>query len=147
MEIGYISALSALAGSMLGGVASGYFTFLSQREAARAGSRANDKQRRQDLYRDFVIAASKAFADATMHNEPQVAELVELYAIVGRMRIISSPSVVDAAERIMRDTGETYQSPNLSFPELHAAMKSGALDPLRDFAERAREELQSLPPV
>jgi hypothetical protein len=147
MDIGYISALSALGGSLLGGLASGVFTYLSQRAAARAGLRALDITRRQDLYRDFVIAASKSYADAAMHNEPQIAELVDLYAMVGRMRMLSSPGVVAAAERIMRSAGDTYLTPNMTFAELHAAMRSGALDPLKDFAELSREELQSLPPI
>ncbi len=43
----------------------------------------------------------------------------------------------------MRTTTDTYAAPNKTFPELQEMMKSGVgIDPLKDFAEAAREELQ-----
>ena len=46
----------------------------------------------------------------------------------------------------MTATVETYLAPNRTIPELHELIKRGtAVDPLRDFAEAAREELERLP--
>jgi hypothetical protein len=60
MDVAYISALSALAGSVIGGLTSGMTTLMSQRAQARAGQLAHDLSRREDLYTDFIVAASKA---------------------------------------------------------------------------------------
>ncbi len=59
MDIAYISALSALAGSVVGGLTSGLTTWQSQRAQLRAGQLAHDKSQREDLYRDFIVANLK----------------------------------------------------------------------------------------
>ena len=38
----------------------------------------------------------------------------------------------------------TYLAPNKTFPELRDMVNSGTIDPLRDFSEACREELQRL---
>ena len=65
MDVAYVSALSALAGSVVGGLTSGYTTWLSQRAQAKAGQLAHDLSRREDLYKDFIVAASKAYGEAS----------------------------------------------------------------------------------
>jgi len=144
MDIAYISALSALAGSVVGGLTSGITTWLGLRSQARAGQLAHDKSQREDLYRDFIVAASQAYGNAVVSNEPQTQELVALYAMISRMRILSSPTIVASADKIMRTTIDTYFAPNKTIRELHDELvKSGsAFDPLKDFSEMAREELR-----
>src|SRR6266481_5501302 len=143
MDVAYISALAALAGSMVGGLTSGLTTWLSVRNQARAGRLAHEMSRRDDLYKDFIVAASKAYGDAVLSNEPQVEELVALAALISRMRVLSSQRTVASAEKIMEATISTYFAPNKTIRELHDLMKSGAgIDPLKDFSEAAREELR-----
>ena len=77
-----------------------------------------------------------------MSNEPKIQELVALYAMSSRMRVLSFPRTVACAERIVGATMDTYFAPNKTTRELHELMKSGtAIDPLKDFSEAAREEL------
>jgi hypothetical protein len=64
MDAAYLSALSALAGSVVGGVTSGIGGWLNQRSQARAGQRAHEVSRREELCKDFIIAASKAYGEA-----------------------------------------------------------------------------------
>jgi hypothetical protein len=59
MDVAYISALAALAGSVVGSLTSGITTWLNQRAQARAGLRAHEASRREDLFTDFIVAASK----------------------------------------------------------------------------------------
>ena len=146
MDVAYVSALSALAGSVVGGLTSGFTTWLSQRAQARAGHLAHALSRRVALYRDFIVAASKSYGEAIISNEPQIEEVIALYAMISRMRILSSARIVACAEKVMTTTVETYLAPNRTIPELHDLIKRGtAVDPLRDFAEAAREELERLP--
>ena len=88
MDAAYISGISALAGSVIGGLTSGFTTWLSQRSQARAGMIAHDLARREDLIRDFIIAASKTYGDAIINSEPKMPEIVDLYAMVNRLRVV-----------------------------------------------------------
>ena len=142
MDVAYISALAALAGSVVGGLTSGLTTWLSVCNQARAGRLAHELSRRDDLYKDFIVAASKAYGDAVLSNEPRIQELLALYAMISRMRLMSLPRTVACAEKVMDTTLATYFAPNKTIRELHELTKSGVgIDPLKDFSEAAREEL------
>lgn len=143
MDVAYISALSALAGSAVGGFTSTLTTWLTQRAQTRAGQVAHEITRREDLYRDFIIAASKTYGDALVSSEPKLPELVALYAMISRMRVVSVPRTVGCADKIMLAIIDTYFSPNHSVRELRDLIKAGAggIDPLKDFSEAAREEV------
>jgi hypothetical protein len=119
MDVAYVSALSALAGSVVGGLTSGISTLMSQRAQSRAGRLAHDMSRREELYKDFIVAASKAYGNAIVSNEPQIQDLVDLYAMIARMRVLSRPQTVACADRIMRTTIDTYFAPNKTMRELH----------------------------
>ncbi len=142
MNIEYITALSALAGSAVGGLTTGITTWLSLRSQARAGRLAGDLVRRQDLFRDFILAASKAYGEALFSSEPKIQDLLALYGMVSRMRVLCSPETVACADTVMRTTIETYFMPNKTVRELNDLIKSGtAIDPLKEFSEAARAEL------
>jgi hypothetical protein len=144
MEVAYLSALSTLAGSVVGALTSGITSLMSQRAQARAGQLAHDMSRREDLYKDFIVAASKAYGNAIVSNEPQIQELVTLYAMISRMRVLSRPRTIGCADRIMRAIIDTYFAPNRTMLELHDLIKNGTgLDLLKDFSEAAREELRA----
>jgi hypothetical protein len=143
MDTAYISAISALAGSMIGGLTTGFTTWLSQRSQARAGMVAHDLARREDLVRDFIVAASKTYGEALVSNDPKVPELVDLYSMVSRMRVLSMPRSVACADIVVRTILETYFEPNRTVSDWRDLVKKNApsMDPLKDFAEAAREEL------
>jgi hypothetical protein len=144
MDTAYVSAISALAGSVIGGLTSGFTTWLSQRSQARAGMVAHDLARREDLVRDFIVAASKAYGDALVTNEPKLPEIVDLYAMVSRLRVLSMPRSVACADMVMRMIVDTYFAPNQTVRDLRDVVEKGAgIDPLKDFAEAAREELHA----
>jgi hypothetical protein len=112
MDVAYISALSALAGSVIGGLTSGVTAWLNQRSLAGAGLFAHELSRRQDLYRDFIVAASKAYAEALVVNEAKIEELIALYAMISRMRAMSSFNIVACAERVCSATIWMRESDN-----------------------------------
>jgi hypothetical protein len=145
MDAAYLSALSALAGSIVGGLTSGLANWLNQRAQTKAGMVAHEMSRREDLYRDFILAASKAYGQAIVSSDAEIHDLIALYAMISRMRILSSERTIEAADRIMRVTLATYRAPNRTVVELEELIKNGAdIDPLKEFSEAAREELQSL---
>jgi hypothetical protein len=144
MDIAYISALSALAGSVLGGFTSTVTTWMTQRAQARVTQLVQEVSRRQDLYRDFITVASKAYGDALVSSETKISDLVDLYSMISRMRMHSNPLTVSCADKIMGTIIDTYYSENQSVRELRDLIKAGAvgIDPLKDFSEAARDELR-----
>ena len=102
MDIAYPSTLSALAGSVVGGLTSGVATWLSRRAQARESQLAREMARRDDLNQEFIAAASKAYGEAIVSNVPK--EFVALYAMISRMRLQSPPQTFACAEKIMRAT-------------------------------------------
>ena len=73
---------------------------------------AHDLARREDLIKDFIIAASKMYGDAMVNSEPKMPEIVDLYAMVSRMRVLSMRRSVMCADKVMDSIIETYFAPN-----------------------------------
>jgi len=142
MNPAYISAFAALAGSAIGGLTSLAASWLTQRGQVNAQRLAHDIGRREELYKDFIEEASKSFADAIEHSEMDAAKIVRLYALVSRMRILSSQRVVEQADTVMGVIMERYAAPNKTIREVADDLKARGLDPLRDFSEACRDEFR-----
>ena len=138
------SALAALAGSVVGGVTALGTSWLTQQAQAKAQERAGDRATREALYRDFIVEASRLYGDALTHDKAEVSDLVSIYAMVSRMRVRSSPRIVEQAERVGDRIIATYLAPNKDLRELRDMLKSEGMDPLRGFSEACREELRPL---
>ena len=112
--------------------------------SGQGGKLADDLSRREDLFKDFIVAASKSSGEALMSHEPDIQELINLYAMISGMRVGCLPRTVEAAEQVMRVTIDTYEAPNKTLFELHELMKSGnGIDPLKDFSSARRPGLQA----
>jgi hypothetical protein len=144
MNPAYLPALAALAGSATGGLTSLASTWLTLHRQGRTNRLSKDRARRQKLYGSFIDEASKLYADALVHDQAEVSALVSVYALINRMRILSSPAVVEKAEAVVRMIADTYSAPNKTFLELRKLMDSHAIDPLRSFSDECRAELQAL---
>jgi hypothetical protein len=144
MNAAYISALAALAGSVIGGLTTFAAAWVTQRQQANVQWLLQEKTRRQELYQQFIEEASKLYTDALMHDQVAIPPLVGVYALINKIRIISSPGIANRADKIVRMIIDTYFLPNKTLPELRAMMDGGALDPLRDFSEMCRDELSAL---
>jgi hypothetical protein len=115
---------------------------MNLRAQARVARRAHRLARQEDLFRDFICAASKTYSEAIQTNEPKVEELIALYGMVSRMRVRARAKTIECAQMVLDETIKAYLSPNKTIPDLHAMLRSGeGVDPLCAFAEAAREEL------
>jgi hypothetical protein len=84
------------------------------------------------------------YMDALMHDQVAIPSVVGLYALMNKMKVVSTSRVAEGAYKIIRMIVDTYFLPNKTLPELRAMTASGALDPLGDFSEACREELDAL---
>ena len=69
---------------------------------------------------------------------------MKLFALITQMRVVSSPKVVDGADKVARLILATYLAPNKTFGEVEHTLESHMIDPLIRFSEACREELQLL---
>jgi hypothetical protein len=115
----YLPAVGALAGSAIGGLTSFASAWLTQHHQDRANRLSRDKARRQKVYKQFIDEASKLYAEALVHDL-EISALVSVYALVSRMRVLSSPAVIGKAEAVVRMIVETYLAPNRTSPELQS---------------------------
>jgi hypothetical protein len=144
MNASIVSALAALLGAAIGGLTSVLASWLTQQTQAKAQWIAQERIRRQDLYKEFIEQASKAYIDALQHDKPDISALVEIYAKISRMRVLSTPKVVESADRIGRQIVDAYLAPDKSFLELREMLNSGTIDLLGEFSNACRAEFDSL---
>ncbi len=143
MNPNYISAIAGLTGATIGGATSLATSWITQQTQSRQREREIGRARRERLFTAFIEEASRLFADAIGHEKDDVENLVRLYALVARIRLMASPEVVEAAERVGSGVIAAYQAPNRSLSELHLFAREGKMDPLLDFSEACRVELMA----
>jgi len=143
MDAGYITALAALGGAALGGFTSFATSWTTQRVQMNAERAASSKSRRQKLYNAFIDDAAKMYGDALIHDKLELSGLIELHAIVSRMRVFSSAAVIENAISVVRVITETYSQPNKSPLEIEEMIENGTIDLLRGFSEACRQEFET----
>jgi hypothetical protein len=141
MDMFYIPALASFSGSASGTLASIVTGWVTQRRKDRVRHTLRATSQREELYKNFIEEASRLYADALVNDKSEVSKLVDLYALIARMKILSSDAVIEAADKAGRLILETYLSPNRTFVDLPELINE--MDPLRDFSEACRRELQS----
>ena len=81
--------------------------------------------------------------DALVHDKLDVSGLVGIYSLISKMRVLSSQKVIESAARIAILITDTYFQPNKTPTELQAMMHDGGVDPLLDFSDVCRQELET----
>ena len=141
MDAAYISALSALGGATIGGLASFGSSWLTQRTQLHFSHHEAVKAKREALYAEFVDEAARLYGDALGHQKDEVADLVKIYALIGRIRLVSPRPVVTAAERTLDTISQTYLAPNRSLHEVMDDVHRGGSDFFAEFGEACRRDL------
>jgi hypothetical protein len=135
--------MAAIFGSLTGALASSVSTWITQRHQDRRDLVAKRIFHREQLYSDFISESARALADAMEHNFRDLNKLIPTYAVLGRIRVTSSGDVLASAERVVDHIMTTYSEPNLT-PEEIQWIAAKREDPLREFSNICRRELESL---
>src|SRR5689334_8408114 len=143
MEAAYISALAALAGTAIGGLTSFATSWTTQQAQARAQRLAAEREARAALFGRFLDEAAKLYSDALQNRRDDITGLIGIYALTSRIRLTSSPQVVEAADTVAKIIVDAYPAPNITLQEMRVNWIDRHVDPLRDFSEACREELQT----
>jgi hypothetical protein len=142
MDTAYISAFAALAGTAIGGLTSFATSWITQQAQARAQRIAAERDARAALFGRFLDEAAKLYSDALQNRRDDITGLVGIYALTNRIRLVSSPKVVEAADKVCRIIIDAYHSPNMTMEEMRGYWIDRHIDPLRDFSDACRQELQ-----
>src|SRR5258707_4474082 len=142
MDSGYITALAALGGAALGGLTSFATSWITLRTQMKAQRTANSKSNRQKLYKAFIDDSARTYGDALIHDKLETTGLIDLHALVSRMRIVSSQPVIESAIKVVKVITDSYNQPNRTPEELKAMISNGSVDILRSFSEVCREEFE-----
>src|ERR1700676_1623775 len=140
MNSAYISAIAALAGSVMVALASFATSWLTQDAQERTRRVAQRVTRREHLYGEFIEEASRLFTDALTHELDDPSKFVRLYAMVGRLRLLAPANVIASAEQVMQRIVETYYLPNRDFSNPEEKPRED-IDMLRAFSEACRQDL------
>jgi len=138
-----ISALAAILGSLVGALASSVSTWITQRHQDRRDLLAKRVFHREQLYSDFISESARAMADAIQHSFQDPNKVIPTYALLSRIRLSSSTDVLASAEYVVQQILSTYAAPNLS-PEEIQSREGNSRDPLREFSNICRAELESI---
>jgi hypothetical protein len=139
-----VTAMAAALGSLLGAAASIATTWMTQRtQTIRAHSEWKLRQR-ESLYNEFITEASRLAVDALAHCLEQPDQIVALYGILSRIRLMSGEEVVRQGEACCRRIIELYGRPNLTTDQIRVVAEAHDLDdidPLKEFSTACRKEL------
>ena len=86
--------------------------------SAQRSSWRTTESRREELYADYIDEATQLYADALEHKKAEFAKFLKLYALIGKMGLLSSPKIVKIAQSIAKTIIETYRGPKRTFREL-----------------------------
>ena len=141
MDANLITALAGVLGSLSGASAAIATTWISQKSQTIRERAKSETRKRETLYGDFITEGSHLVADAFDHSLDKPETLVKLYAILGRIRLVSSDAVLSAAEECCDRVVDLYAKPNRTVAEIFATLHSGEFEALKHFSDACRVEL------
>jgi hypothetical protein len=134
---------AAFAGTVLGGLVCAGAIYLGQCRQLRVSRVMGDLDRREDIYARFVEQASEMWLDAfeTPHDP---GNLIGLAIIAGRIRLVSTRPVLDAAEAVVSFLIETSQRPPADLRQMVAKTPQQFIAPMTAFTAACRVERERM---
>ena len=145
MDTTIVAAIAAAIGSLAGASASVVTTWITQRMQMTRTNWEWKLRERESLYSEFLSEASRLTVDAMLHSLDRPEQLVAMYGLLSRIRLISSDEVLLEAEECVRQIVELYRRPNMTVDQFHAALDAHENDPLKEFSAACRSELLTPP--
>ncbi len=91
-----------------------------------------------------LTRASRIYAKSVTHDLEDMDEIVSLFALVSRIRLMATEPVIHAAEAFVKLIVTHYREPNLSVQQLLSAALSAKAEPLEVFSLACRNELRMI---
>ena len=137
-----ITALAAVAGSRVGGLASFATTYFTQRNMAHRDLLSREVAYREDLYSQFIKEAANPYADSLDKTLENPDSLIGMYSLIGRMRLNAGDGVLAAAEKVADSIVVSYSRPPTTLTTYTRWFAKTHVDPLKEFTEACGKELK-----
>jgi len=144
MDSTIITAVAAACGSLVGAAVTSVTTWITHRRQTAHAEREETLRNREALYGEFITEASRLTVEALSHSLERPDTFVKLYGITGRIRLVATDPVLDAAEACIRQIIELYAKPNMTVEQIRLAFERDRLDPPRDFSVACRKEFLAI---
>ena len=139
-----LSQVSGLLGALIGGGASFAVAVYNQRSDERLQRVANEVTKRETIYADFLVSASKMLLSAYTHDEIVLGDDEQhLIGLINRMRLFAPPHIVGEAEDVFKAIVEILLKPSIELRQLarESLSKSPDPDPFLKFSLSCRADL------
>jgi hypothetical protein len=148
IDTAYLTPAYGLVGAaMVAGSASFLAAIYSQRTQARRQRAADEIAKRETVYADFLMKASKVLLDAYTHEGFALnGDEQHLLGLINRMRLFASPEVVAGAEAVARAIVEISLQPSVELRQLakQSLDKNPEPDPFLRFSLLCRADLENV---
>ena len=144
MDAAIITALPAVSGSIVGGLASFATTYFTQRNQAHRDFLSRDVAHREELYAQFIKEATNLYVDSLNKPLTNPTALIGMYSLVGRIRLTAGDKVLLAAEKVTETIVDSYNRPPMKFEDVYKVWREKHVDPLKEFTEACREERKAM---
>src|SRR5580698_4544230 len=136
--------LAALGGSVIGASTPVFSNFVLQRSVTQRELTNREIAQREELYSEFIRQGTVCYAKALSQGLENIDEIVAMYALVNRIRLFASRSVLEAAEAFVKKLVATYSEKNMTIEQITSVALEQHADPLSDFALKCRSELRAV---
>lgn len=134
-------------GSLTGAAAALATTWITQRNQTIRDRAKVELRKREFLYGEFVNEVARLSAHALDHSLERPDTLANLFALLARIRFVSTQPVLDAAEECARQIVDLYSAPNITdVAQLYQTLCKTSPDFLKAFSEACRLELREYSP-
>jgi hypothetical protein len=142
-----VGALSALVGAIIGAAASLAAAIYTQRYQNRLQRVVREMSRREVVYADFIMSASSLLLKAYVTEGFKLnGEEQHLIGLLNRMRLFAPPTIIDAADAVIRRIIEISLQPSIDLRKLTMAdlSKNHDSDLLLPFSHACRVDLDNV---
>src|SRR4030095_5008045 len=128
MDTNFVTAMSGVLGSLVGGSATVATAWITQKTLTRRELNLREMRQGEKVYGDFIGECAKLLIDALTHTLDDPEKLLALYALTNRIRLTASQPVLADAEHLLSHITDQYFSRNLTVEELQQLAHSARGD-------------------
>jgi hypothetical protein len=144
MDSAWVSAFSAVMGSLVGAFTSFVATYANQRAQYRRDFLSRQFAQRETLYAEFIDEAARLMADWLEQEIVKPSTLVPIYGLENRIRLNASDEVVQAARSAIQEIVESYRRPRMIEEEISRGTYLEIRGAVQEFGEACRKALNQL---
>src|SRR5258708_14701715 len=112
------SVLAALGGSIIGASTPVLSNFVLQRSLTQRELTNREIAQCEELYSEFIRSGTACYAKALSKSLENIDEIVAMYALVNRIRLFASASVLETAEAFVKKLVQKFGEKNMSLDQI-----------------------------